>query len=129
MLRFFRKFHFGELSIHTPPHLQLATKISISEISKLHFDTFHRWFNRIAKIGNKRELNEDDIYAVKDGMQSARNTDEFAKEWQTELEKENPSIVRALFRLYGFKTLLVTFLYAIGTTLAGYISYLKHINI
>lgn len=85
---------------------------------------FYRWFNQLAINGRKRELNEDDIYAVTKGMQSDRNTDAFAQEWQIELKKPDPSIVRVIFRLYGFKALSLTFLYAIGSTLAGYLHYI-----
>lgn len=92
--------------------------------SELIKNVFYRWFNQLAIIGRKRELNEDDIYAVTNGMQSARNTDAFAKEWQNELEKKDPSLVRVIFRLYGFKALSLTFLYAVGSTISGYLYYI-----
>lgn len=72
-----------------------------------------RWLRPLLKIGLKREPNEDDIYAVSDGMQSAQNTDALAKSWQIELAKKNPSILRAMLRLYGLIALVVPFLYAI----------------
>lgn len=60
-----------------------------------------------------RELNEDDIYATRDSMRSAQNTDAFDKQWQIELEKSNPSIIRVILKLCGVEILLITFLYAI----------------
>lgn len=69
------------------------------------------------KTSFRRDLNEDDVYAPIDGMQSAPITDAFGKQWQIELEEKSPSIIRVMFRLYGFEVLLVTFLYSIaGTT-------------
>lgn len=65
----------------------------------------------------RRDLNEDDIYATMDGMQSARIVEAFEKQWQLELEKKNPNIIRVMFKLYGFQVLLITCLYSIaGTT-------------
>lgn len=61
----------------------------------------------------KRELDEDDIYAVKNSMQSAQNTDAFEKQWRIELQNKNPSIVRVMFKLYGSEILLTTFFYGI----------------
>lgn len=83
------------------------------------FDESFRWLNPLVKAGSKRELGEDDIYANVDSMSSAKNTDAFANEWQMELEKKDPSIIRVILKLHGYKVLLVTFVYAILATLAG----------
>lgn len=71
------------------------------------------------KTGLKRELDEDDIYAVSDSMRSAQNTDAFAQQWQIELKKQNPSIIRVMLKLYGFEALLITLFYAIACVVAG----------
>lgn len=71
------------------------------------------------RTGLKRELDEDDIYAVSDCMKSAQNTDVFAKQWDIELKKKNPSIIRVILKLHGFGALSVTFLYAIAAAVAG----------
>lgn len=113
MLQFFLKFHFGKFIV--------IAVINLVDQSNSSLCMFYRWFNRLAGIGRERELNEDDMYAATDGMRSAQNTDAFAREWQIELEKTDPSVVRVIFRLYGFKALSLTFLYAVGSTIAGYV--------
>lgn len=67
----------------------------------------------------KRDLNEDDIYAAIPSMQSAENTDAFAKQWQIELQNKNPSIIRVIFKLYGFEMLLIAFLFAFSANVVG----------
>lgn len=73
----------------------------------------------LLNTGLKRELNEDDIYAPLDSMQSAQNTDAFAKQWEIELEKGNPSIIRVIWKLYGFEAFVVPLLIAITTAAIG----------
>lgn len=68
------------------------------------------------KTSLTRDLNEDDIYEARDSMRSAEITEAFEKQWQLELEKKNPSIIRVIFKLYGFQVLLYTFLYSIAST-------------
>lgn len=67
-------------------------------------------------MGMTREIGENDIYAVTDDMRSDQNTDAFAKLWQDELQRENPSIIRVIFKLSGFKALALSILYSIATT-------------
>lgn len=75
-----------------------------------------RWLKPLLKTGFERELNEDDVYAVSDCMQSAQNTDAFEKQWQIELEKPNPSFIRVILKIYGFEAIVVPLLYAIAST-------------
>lgn len=69
-------------------------------------------------IGLKRTIEEEDIYAVVNDMRSDLNTDAFRKQWDLELEKENPSILRVMFKMHLYKILPVGFLYAVGETIA-----------
>lgn len=66
----------------------------------------------------KRAIEEDDIYAVPNDMQSDRNTEAFRKLWQMELKKKNPSILRVILKLHGFGVLTIGLLFSIGETLA-----------
>lgn len=75
-----------------------------------------RWINPILKLGMSREISEDDIYDVTNEMRSDKNTEALAKQWQLELKCKNPSILRALLKLYGPKVLLISGLCAIGAT-------------
>lgn len=71
------------------------------------------------KLGWSRDINEDDIYEVTNGMRSDRNTKIFAKHWNIELEKKKPSFLRVLLKVYGIKIFTVSILSAIATTIAG----------
>lgn len=70
------------------------------------------------KIGFSRTIEEDDIHAVTNSMQSDRNTEEFAKLWELELEKKKPSILRVILKVHGLKMFLIGLLYALGEILA-----------
>lgn len=69
-------------------------------------------------IGLKRAIEEDDIYAVTNDMQSEQNTNAFVQLWDLELKKTNPSIFRVMLKLYGPKVLPVGILFSIGETIA-----------
>lgn len=69
-------------------------------------------------IGWQRPIEEGDIYAVTNSMRSDKNTDEFAKLWDIELKKQNPSILRVILKLHGSTVFTWAILYSIGETLA-----------
>ena len=69
-------------------------------------------------IGMKRAIEEDDIYAVTNSMRSDQNTEQFAKLWELELKKKNPSIWRVMFKVHGFKVITLGLLFSIGESLA-----------
>lgn len=70
------------------------------------------------KIGFSRTIEENDIYAVTNSMQSDRNTQEFAKLWELELKKKKPSLLRVILKVHGLKMFLIGLLYALGEILA-----------
>lgn len=69
-------------------------------------------------IGMNRAIEEDDIYAVTNSMRSDQNTEAFSKLWALELEKKNPSILRVMLKVHGFKVLTLGLLFSVGETLA-----------
>lgn len=77
-----------------------------------------RWLKPMLSIGLKRSIEQDDIYAVTNDMRSDLNTEQFAKLWDEEVKKSNPSIFRVLFKLHLKKLLPIGILYAIGETVA-----------
>lgn len=77
-----------------------------------------RWLNPIFSIGLKRSIEDDDVYAVTNDMQSELNTEKFAKLWDEELQKKKPSILRVLFKLHLYKLLPFGILYATCETIA-----------
>lgn len=59
----------------------------------------------IFKIGNKRPIEETEIYEVKDGMRSDRITDRINKLWMEEKTKKSPSLLRVMYKMYGAQLL------------------------
>lgn len=70
------------------------------------------------KIGLNRGIEEDDIYDVINNMRSDHNTEEFAKCWELELKKTNPSIIRVIFKLQGNKIVVAGILSTIVEAIA-----------
>lgn len=68
-------------------------------------------------IGLKRAIQENDIYAVKNDMRSDLNTKAFAKLWELECKKNNPSLFRILLKMYLSKVFIIGFLLAILQTI------------
>lgn len=68
------------------------------------------------EIGWNRSIEEDDIYAVKNDMQSEKNTDIYADLWNIELKKRHPSIARVIFKIHGLKSFAIGFVFAICDT-------------
>lgn len=73
----------------------------------------------MVKLGYSRDINEDDIYDVANGMQSDRNTEIIAKQWDIEVEKKKPSFLRVLLKVYGVKIIIITICSASAITMAG----------
>lgn len=69
------------------------------------------------KLGLERPIEEDDIYNVTDTMRSSTNTETLTKLWDIELQKKQPSVLRIIMKAYGFKALIVSLLYSIGSIL------------
>lgn len=66
----------------------------------------------------KRAIEEDDIFACTNSMRSDRNTEQFAKLWELELKKNNPSILRVMLKANGFKVHIIGVLFSLTETLA-----------
>lgn len=112
-LQFCRKWLFGEQNSNF--HFRISKYVRVKWLFLLHFRK-HRWLRPIFKISWNRDIEVDDIYAVTSGMQSEQNTEAYAKLWELELKKPNPSITRVIFRVHGYKSLAIGFLYAICNT-------------
>lgn len=65
------------------------------------------------KIGLKRTIEEDDIYAVTNDMKSYENSAALSQLWERELMNKNPSIFRTMLKFHGFTILVIGILYAI----------------
>ncbi|XP_031639083.1 multidrug resistance-associated protein 4-like [Contarinia nasturtii] len=76
------------------------------------------WLNPMLSIGMSRTIESEDIYEVTNSLQSDRNTETFAKLWELELQKRNPSILRVMLKVHGFKVFTLGVLYCLGEILA-----------
>lgn len=79
-----------------------------------------RWLRPLFRLGLKRSIQEEDIYEVTNHFRCEENTELLSQAWNEELKKKNPSIIRALFKLGGFKILLISIIYSVGDTAARY---------
>lgn len=93
-------------------------------LTKIGGNFVRRWLKSTFKIGLKRAIQEDDIYAVTEHMESARNTQTYTRLWNLELEKQKPSILRVIFKIHLHKLMIYGALFAIIETLVRYVS--KH---
>ncbi len=66
----------------------------------------------------KRAIEEDDIFAVTNSMRSDQNTGKFAKLWELELKKKNPSMLRIMLMANGCKVHIIGVLFSLTETLA-----------
>nr|XP_023018986.1 multidrug resistance-associated protein 4-like [Leptinotarsa decemlineata] len=62
---------------------------------------FFWWFPSFIWKGLKKEMDEDDIYETEKSQESAMLGGKLEMAWKRELNKENPSLARALFRVFG----------------------------
>ncbi|KAG4077638.1 hypothetical protein HA402_009029 [Bradysia odoriphaga] len=76
------------------------------------------WLKPLFTIGLKRAIEEDDIFAITNSMRSDQNTEKFAKLWELELKKKNPSMIRVMLRANGYKVHLIGILCSLTETLA-----------
>lgn len=84
--------------------------------NKFYFALKFRWLKDLFQAGLKRPLEEDEIYEVKDGLRSDKNTQALCDLWDEELLRKNPSIIRAMYRLNGLKLLVWGLLFCIAET-------------
>lgn len=84
-----------------------------NRLSKMSF----WWVRNLYKIGLSRTITEDDIYQPKEEHESERIGEKFRDLWSEELQRKDPSVIRMFYRAYGFKMLLIGFLFSICETL------------
>ena len=96
-------------NVETKPLLESTTlssskkeESSLSLWSRLTF----KWFTSILHVGNaNNRLNQEDLDLIPlpDDLQTSKIIEDFDMHWQQELEKERPSLVKALTRAFGFE--------------------------
>ncbi|KAL5284718.1 ABCC4.2 family protein [Megaselia abdita] len=83
-----------------------------SFISKLSF----WWTIPLFKKGQRRPLEEKDLYETKPSMRSFGLTENFSHLWDEELLEESPSIVRLIFKAYGWNIMIVDLFFSLTET-------------
>lgn len=69
-------------------------------------------------ISWKRPIEDDDIYAPLYGLRCKENTESFMKQWELELKKSNPSLLRVMVKLYVFKVFSIGMMFSLGEAIA-----------
>ncbi|RPB07610.1 hypothetical protein P167DRAFT_495580 [Morchella conica CCBAS932] len=59
------------------------------------------WMTPIMKEGYSKFLTEDDLWSLRKSDSTLTTSDDFNQAWETQLQKENPSIWIALFTAFG----------------------------
>ncbi|KAI9339681.1 P-loop containing nucleoside triphosphate hydrolase protein [Obelidium mucronatum] len=62
--------------------------------------TFH-WMDGLMKLGYEKDLEMDDLWALRPIDSARSNSDLFLDMWNTERTKKKPSLLKALIRSYG----------------------------
>lgn len=68
------------------------------------------WVVPLFKKGYRKELNFTDLYRYCTADDPKKATEVVEKNWYKELKKDDPSIVRALVRSFGFQYTLIAFI-------------------
>ncbi|XP_060873076.1 ATP-binding cassette sub-family C member 4-like isoform X2 [Metopolophium dirhodum] len=73
------------------------------------------WLLNLFKIGQKRDLEEDDLYTTLNDHSSSLLGNELEKKWRSELanaqkKNRNPSLLRVLIEIFGYKFMFYGFI-------------------
>ncbi|XP_037038321.1 probable multidrug resistance-associated protein lethal(2)03659 isoform X1 [Bradysia coprophila] len=74
------------------------------------------WMKDVFKRGMKGPIPPDEIYRPKSTLESEKNTNTFIEKWSDELKLNSPSILRAIFKIYGAPLLLLGISFSILET-------------
>ncbi|KAF5294167.1 hypothetical protein FQR65_LT10878 [Abscondita terminalis] len=85
---------------------QKIRKTNPRENANLLSIVFFTYIFDTLRTGASRDLNTHDVYEVLDNFQSKKLCERLEKEWKKELKKKNPSILKALLRMFGVQFVL-----------------------
>ena len=69
------------------------------------------------KLGNKKDLNEEDLYEPVVYEKTKYLTDQLETEWNKELKKPKSSLIRVIVRVYGLRVLTGSLIYELYVNL------------
>lgn len=94
--------------------VSVTIKLALNRFRNILSCCTRRWLKDLIRLGMKRPIDEDDIYESLESLDSKRSTDEFSKVWQEEKKtRRQPSLLRALWRIYGNRILWPSIIYTI----------------
>ncbi|CRL07776.1 CLUMA_CG020730, isoform A [Clunio marinus] len=70
------------------------------------------WLRDLFKIGLSRQVIEDDMYPCVNNQKSEYVSKRFELLWNEELNKAKPSLFNIIMKMYGYKTIIVGFLFS-----------------
>lgn len=66
------------------------------------------WFSEVLRAGYTRQLQDEDLCPLDHEYSVEANAAAFAQHWGAELREDNPSLVRALWRMYRRYVVLIS---------------------
>ncbi|XP_055381149.1 probable multidrug resistance-associated protein lethal(2)03659 [Condylostylus longicornis] len=70
------------------------------------------WVRKLFRKGFSRPLKEEELYERIPSLDCEKVTEKFAKLWEDELKRKNPSVIRMIFRAYGTSFMVYALLFA-----------------
>lgn len=98
--------HYGATAKPTSEFREPSPEEKANFLSRLTYS----WLDPLLKTGNKRVLEDQDLYELTKIDTCKYNGDLFDKYWQQELKKAKPSLLKALVKAFGLKFFLAGFL-------------------
>lgn len=93
-----------------PSNSNILPEHNASFISTITF----QWLQPLMSLGASRPLQKADLYSLSPQYRAADNYAKFVKAWAKERQKPKPSLLRALFSIYGGDYLFSLFLKLLG---------------
>lgn len=70
----------------------------------------------IFKLGLKGSISPEEIYKPKSELESKRITATFVELWSEELKNKKPSVLRVIFKNYGYSLIILGILFSVVET-------------
>lgn len=70
----------------------------------------------IFELGLKGSITPDQIYKPKSSLESNKIVTQFVKSWTEELKNKHPSVLRVIFKIYGFSLIILGVMFSMVET-------------
>lgn len=68
------------------------------------------------------------MYEVTKSLRSDKNTEEFAEQWDEELKKKSPSVLRVILKIHGLRLVVSSLLFSLLETSARWVMSVRCVN-